>query len=348
MADGRGNGRGIRAGAGEGGSADLPLPVAADAPPLPGLLLDAVAAARTLAEGAKSAATLEAYAKDWRRFRAFCADVGLDALPASPQAVAAFLGHEHARGLKPRSLNRALAAVVHAHDAAGLEAPTRVRGAVAIRQVLAGARRAGGMAPAKKKAATADLVAAMVAAIPGDTLLGLRDRALLLVGLASAMRRSELVALDGTDVEWVEDGVRLTIRRSKTDQEGFGRVVAVPRGLRLRPVRALEEWLDAARIPRGAPGPLFRRMRKDDRVTEHGLTGQSVALIVKARTAAAGLDPDVFAGHSLRRGFLTSAAAARADIHRMRAQSGHRRLDTVVEYVEEADLFQDHAGAAFL
>jgi site-specific recombinase XerD len=324
------------------------LPVPAEPPPLPGLLLDAVAAARALAENAKAAATLEAYLKDWRRFRAFCDASGLDALPASPQAVAAFLGHEHARGLKPRSLSRALAAVVHHHDVAGEEAPTRMRGAVAIRQVLAGARRTSGMAPAKKKAATAELVAAMVAAIPGGTVRDLRDRALLLVGLASAMRRSELVALDGADVEWVEDGIRLRIRRSKTDQEGFGRVVAVPRGLRLRPVKALEEWLDAARIRRGAPGPLFRRMRKNDNVTEHGLTGQSVALIVKERAAAAGLDPDIFAGHSLRRGFLTSAAAVRADIHRMRAQSGHKRLDTVVEYVEEADLFQDHAGAAFL
>ena len=146
-----------------------------------------------------------------------------------------------------------------------------------------------------------------------DTLRGTRDRALLTLGFAGAFRRSELVALELTDLAFEPDGLRVQIRHSKTDQEGQGHEIAVPRGMKLHPVRAVQAWIAAANI---TDGPVFRAINRHGHVSGV-LTAQSVALIVKHYAEAAGLDPRVFAGHSLRAGFLTSAAEAGADVLRM-------------------------------
>jgi len=184
----------------------------------------------------------------------------------------------------------------------------------------------------------------MLQAIPADTLLGQRDRALLLLGFAGAFRRSELVALKVADLAFEPDGVRVLIRHSKADQEGGGQEIAIPRGTKMRPVAALRSWLDAASI---TAGPVFRSVNRHGKVGE-ALTPQVVALVVKRHADAAGLDPDAFAGHSLRSGFLTSAAEAGADVLRMMEVSRHRRVETVQGYVRRASLFKGHAGAGFL
>jgi hypothetical protein len=170
---------------------------------------------------------------------------------------------------------------------------------------MRGARRTLGVAPMKKSAATSDKVLAMVAGAERG-LIGKRDRALLLLGFALAARRSELVALDVADLEECPEGLRVTIRRSKTDQEGAGAVVAVCRGSIACPVAAVRDWLAAAGI---SDGPLFRRVGKGGRLLAARLHPQNVALIVKTNAARLGLDPSAFSGHSLRSGFLTSAAA---------------------------------------
>jgi integrase len=185
----------------------------------------------------------------------------------------------------------------------------------------------------------------MLEHVPADTLIGKRDRALLLLGFAGAFRRSELVALTVADLIEAEGGFRVLIRRSKTDQEGQGQEIAIPAGGKLRPVEAIKTWLAAARI---ATGPVFRPVAKGGRVLPQPLTDRSVANIVKAYAAEAGLDPDLFSGHSLRAGFLTSAAEAGASLLKMAEVSRHASLDTLRGYVRRADLFRDHAGAAFL
>jgi site-specific recombinase XerD len=184
----------------------------------------------------------------------------------------------------------------------------------------------------------------MVAANRTD-LAGKRDRAVMLLGFALAARRSELVALDVSDLEECPEGLRVTIRRSKTDQEGAGAVIAVCKGSIACPVAALRDWLAAANI---TDGSIFRPIGKGGRVKDTRLTAQSVALIVKAHAARLGFDPAAFAGHSLRAGFLTSAAAKSASIFKMMDVSRHRSVDILRGYVRDANAFRDHAGAGLL
>jgi integrase len=160
-----------------------------------------------------------------------------------------------------------------------------------------------------------------------------------------AARRSELVALDVADLEECPEGLRVTIRRSKTDQEGAGAVVAVCRGSIACPVAAVKEWLAAAGI---TEGPVFRRVNRGGRLLPGRLRAQSVGLIVKAYAARLGLDADAFSGHSLRSGFLTSAAARGASLFKMMDVSRHKSIDVLRGYVRDADAFRDHAGAGLL
>jgi len=299
-------------------------------------------AALSFAEQEKSAGTRRAYRADWRIFAAWCAERGLDPLPATPETVARFLSAQANEGAKASTIGRRAAAIGYAHKLAGhSEPPTN---AEMVKSVMRGIRRAIGAAPKQKAPATADLVRAMLDACP-DTLQGKRDRALLALGFAGAFRRSELVALEVADLAEVPDGLRVTVRRSKTDQEGLGQEIAIPRGYRLRPVEAVQAWLAAAAI---SSGPVFRPVLKGGRVQAEPLTAHSVAAIVKRYAELAGLDPAQFAGHSLRAGFITSAADSGAALLRIADQSRHKSLDVLRGYVRRADMFKDHAGATFL
>jgi site-specific recombinase XerD len=308
---------------------------------LPLTLRAALESAADLARAEKSAATKRAYGSDFAIFRAWCAEHGLCALPADPAAVAAFIAAEVGRGVKCSTIGRRVAGIRYSHKLPGFESPTDDE---RVKAVVRGTRRTRGVAPVKKAAATSDKVLAMVAGGERD-LAGKRDRALLLLGFALAARRSELVALDFADLEECPEGLCITIRRSKTDQEGAGTVVAVCRGAIACPVAAVADWLAAANI---AEGPVFRPVGKGGRLLPNRLTPQSVALIVKAYAKRLGLDPSAFSGHSLRSGFLTSAAARGASLFKMMDVSRHKSVDTLRGYVRDADAFRDHAGAGLL
>jgi integrase len=178
----------------------------------------------------------------------------------------------------------------------------------------------------------------------GDRLIDARDRALLSFGMASAMRRSELVALEVADLTETPDGLRVLIRRSKTDQEAQGAEIAIPRGAKLRPVEALQIWLARAEI---STGPLFRHVKRGDRIGDP-LLPEAVSRIVKKHAARLGLDPASFGGHSLRSGFVTSAVEAHAPLLKIAEQTRHRSLDMLRVYSRRVDLFRDHAGSSFL
>jgi integrase len=199
-----------------------------------------------------------------------------------------------------------------------------------VKAVLAGVRRTLGATPLyQKRAATHDVVLSMVAAGGGArSLRALRDRAILLFGFASAMRRSELVALDCRDIEDAPGGILVTLRRSKTDQEGVGRKLLVVRGETACPVEALKSWLSAAGI---IEGPLFVRIwnKKAQRVSNQRLSPRNVAAIVKGAAARLGLDPASYGGHSLRAGFCTSAARRGANLNKIMDQTGHKSADMV-------------------
>jgi site-specific recombinase XerD len=289
----------------------------------------------------KSGATQRAYRSDFRIFKAYCDARGLMALPAAVDTVMAFLSAEALGGAKASTLGRRVAAIRYAHKAAGHEPPTNRE---TVKAVMRGIRRTIGTAKVQKAPATADLLRQMLDVCP-DTLRGKRDRALLALGFAGAFRRSELVALTVADLAEVVDGLRVTIRHSKTDQEGQGQEIAIPRGSRLRPVEAVQAWLAAAGI---TEGPIFRAINRGGRVGAASLGDDGVADLVKAYAQRVGLDAGTFSGHSLRAGFLTSGAEAGANVFKLMEVSRHRSVDTLRGYVRRADLFKDHAGAAFL
>lgn len=309
--------------------------------PLPALPLPEIQAAEGYARADKAEASQRAYRSDFRIFAAWCAERGTSALPAKPASVAAFLAWEAGRGAKSSTIGRRVAAIRYAHCVAGQPVPTDDD---RVRATVRGIRRTHGAAPIRKTPATADMVRTMVATIPADA-NGLRDRALLLLGFAGAFRRSELVALDLADLEFGDGGLRVHIRRSKTDQDGQGATIGIALGSVACPVAAVRAWIAVAGI---VDGPLFRPVAKGSRVAAARLSADSVANIVKRHAKRLGFDPATFAGHSLRSGFLTSAAGRGASIFKMMDVSRHRSVDTLRGYVRDAELFRDHAGAGLL
>jgi site-specific recombinase XerD len=322
--------------------AALPVPADAELPVSDETIRHEADAAVTYALAALAPATRRAYRSDWQRFERWCRRRGLAHIPAEPETVASFLAAEATAGLKPATIARRAAAIRYAHGLDRQEPPTSF---MQVRATVAGIRRRHGVAPARKTPATADLVAAMVQLAPTGMLRGLRDRALLALGFSGAFRRSELVGLHVEDLVLVADGLRITIRRSKGDQEGAGQEVAIPHGTRLRPVAAVREWLDAAGIE---SGPVFRRIRKNGKLGGDALSAGALVEILKDYAGRAGFRPEDFAGHSLRSGFLTSGAEAGASVLKLVEVSRHKSLDTLRGYVRRAELFKDHAGSDFL
>lgn len=304
-----------------------------------------VAAARSYADASRAASTRAKYLQHWTAFGAWCLDHGHRSLPADPAVVAVHLSGLAEAKLSPQTLALRMAAIGHAHRQAGEAIPHKVHGGTVVLDVLAGARRRWGRPPDRKAAADSDVIWAMLHEIKGNSLKELRDRALLSFGMVSCMRRSEITVLDVSDVVRAPEGLRVTIRRSKGDQEGIGATIAIPAGRRLKPMQHLDTWLERAAI---TDGPLFRRLSQcGTRVLDTRMSDRSVAEIVKARAKAAGLDPAQFAGHSLRAGFLTSVARAGASVWKMQEQSRHKSLNVLSGYIRSAQLFEDHAGKDF-
>jgi len=353
---------------GGGGSTPAPLDTVASAPvpetagTADTLPADLASIVQAYQRASKADATVKAYRSDAVVFGAWCAGYGFRSLPASSTAVAAFLSHEAEIGRAASTIGRRCAAIRYAHRLAGLPDPTDDE---TVRAVLKGARRTVGVATTQKAAATADVLAAMLMRVP-DTLTGKRDRALLALGFAGAFRRAELVALDVADLREDPEGLRVMVRRSKTDQEGQGFEKAIPHGRFIRPVALVRDWLDAAGI---TEGPVFRpvsrsgRVRGADMENSHigregefygqvvkppRLTTQAVADIIKRYARAAGLKASAFGAHSLRAGYITTAAERGADLARIMDQSGHRDPRTVMGYIRRANAFKDHSGSGFL
>ena len=316
------------------------------APTLPGLRLDDVERVERYVGKASADATRRAYTSDWRIFVAWCDERALASLPAVPATVAAFLAEEADSGIARSTIGRRLAAIVFAHRAAGLIAPTEQVGAVILDRTLRGIRRdKREERPTKKHPADGDILRDMLRGIVGDDIRAVRDRALLAIGMGGAFRRSELVALKFADVKRVPAGLEILVPFSKADQLGQGELVVIPDRPRIQAVKLLAAWIESAEI---VDGPLFRKLTPQGRLTAKRMSDKGVALVVKARAAAAGYDPKLFAGHSLRAGFLTEAGRQGANPFRMQEHSRHKSLEMVSEYVRNYELFRDHAGDKFL
>lgn len=291
------------------------------------------------AQQSKAKNTVKAYASDWQQFTEWCSVNHYDALPAAPVTVSEYVT-QLAKRLKVATINRRLSAISEAHKLAGYMSPTT---SPYVENVMSGIRRAHGTRQKGKAAATTNIVKQMVATCD-DTFLGVRDRALLLIGFAGAFRRSELVALNVENIEIVQNGLAITIERSKTDQEGQGRTIGIPKGNNTNtcPVRALERWLEIAGIKDGA---IFRGVNRWGEVQPSRLSDKGVARAIKRAAESAGLDESVFSGHSLRAGLATSAAAAGVEERDIARQTGHKNMDVLRRYIRDGTLFDNNAAS---
>lgn len=300
--------------------------------------------AKPFIQAAQSLNSRRAYKSDCAAWALWCAERNLSAFPAAPEALAAYIAEGARSGLHPGTLERRLAAIAFTHRALGLPSPVTDL----VRAAMSGIRRTLGTAHHPKAPLMATDLRAIVAHIEGDSLPALRDKALILIGFSAALRRSELANIAVEDIEYVAEGILLHIPFSKTDKIHEGQTIAIPLGSPATcPVRALRAWLTAAAITRG---PIFRRLNRNGTVIieSDGLSDYAVSLILKRRALAAGLNPDALAAHSLRSGFLSSAAAAGADMWKMMDQSRHRSVETLRRYVKSANVFENHAGRGLL
>jgi integrase len=297
-------------------------------------LVATVEQAEAYARGARSEATRTAYAADLADFQRFCRSAGLVQLPATPQTVTLYVTALAQRGAKIATIRRRLVGISIAHKDRGLDSPTAH---AVVRAVVKGIANAIGSAPTRKAALTNDLLPATLLAA-GETLKGIRDRAIVLLGFSAALRRSEIAALDVRDLRFDRQGLVVTLRRSKTDQEGIGREIGLPfvELEQLCAARAVRRWLDAAGID---AGPVFRAFSAQHALRETPIAGRDVARLLKRLTGRAGLAGD-FGGHSLRAGFVTSAAAKGVPEIRIMETTGHKSVAILRGYVRRATVFE--------
>jgi integrase len=297
----------------------------------------ALAKAQAYQDAADAPATLRAYASDLKNFEAWCARHGMTALPATPKVVGAYLAAA-GEGYAMQTLRRRVAAIARASGVAGHPLDTKHP---AIRETLRGIGRTHGSRGRRSAAlTTAELKKLSRACEPG--LAGDRDRALLLVAFAGALRRSELVALNVERLTWSVDGVRLLLEKSKTDKEGEGAEVMVVFGRHedTCPVRALKRWLEAAKI---TTGPVFRKVNKGDRAEGRRLSDDAVRQVLLRRAAQAGVKGSLaepVSPHGLRAGFVTTAYRNGVPDEEIMGHTRHRSLTTMRSYVRRAKLSQ--------
>jgi len=300
--------------------------------------------AKGYADNSRAANTTRAYRSDWNDFATWCAQAGVEALPASAAAVALYLT-ARAPSLSVATLARRRAAITAAHKLADLPAPQSQD----LARVWSGIQRAHGRPPVQKQALSTEALRQSVIAQP-ESLAGLRNRALLLIGFAGGLRRSEIAALSmpGTPDATVTltitaAGLDITLTRSKGDQLGGGATVSIPNGARSTscPVLAVTAWLAASQI---TTGPVFRQIKKGGKITPEALSPEAVASIVKDAAEIVGIDPAAIGGHSLRSGLATAAAANDAPGHVIMRHLRHKKFETTERYIRQGNRFIRNAS----
>ncbi len=296
--------------------------------------------AEQYASASRADGTVATYTKAWAGFCAWCSEQGLCTLPAMPQTVARYLAARADQGRRPATLNVALSAIAQAHEHAGLQSPIADR---LVKETWKGIRRRLGTAPHKKEPINAGELRRMMDGLPTG-LIGLRDRALLLLGFAGGFRRSELVALSAADLTFVPEGLEAFLANSKTDQErkGHMKMIAYGSDPSTCPVRAAKDWLELSGI---VEGPVFRPINRHETLGAKALTDHAVAVIIKRSASKVGLPIPELSGHSLRAGFVTEAARNGADYPAIMDQTGHESLTTVHGYNRRKKKWEKPASA---
>ena len=292
-------------------------------------------------KSSKANNTLRAYKSDFKDFGAFCTKHGFNSMPTEPKVVSLYLTHL-SESSKLSTLRRRLVSIGVVHKIKGHYLDTKHP---VIIENLMGIKRKKGSIQTGKKPILINHLKEIINVIDDqkiEKIKKLRNRSLILVGFGGGFRRTELISINYEDLEFVEEGVKITLRRSKTDQFGEGLVKGLPyfTNEKYCPVISLKNWLNLSQIKNG---PVFRRFSKGSILTRHRLSGQSVVLIIKNCLKLAGIENQNFSGHSLRSGFATVAAESGADERSIMAMTGHKTTQMVRRYIREANIFKNNA-----
>ena len=293
-------------------------------------------------QSSKAINTVRAYKSDFNDFGLFCAQNGFKSLPSEPKIVSLYLTYLSTKEAKMSTLKRRLVSIGVIHKLKGHYLDTKHPSI--IENIMGIKRRKGSIQKGKKPILINDLklIIDVIDQQNREEIKKLRDRSIILIGFSGGFRRNEIVSLDYDDLDFVPEGLKINIKRSKTDQFGEGSKKALPYfdNSQYCPVVSLKNWIDMTKINSGS---LFRRFSKGSRLTEKRLTDQTVALLIKEYLQLAGIDSKNYSGHSLRSGFATSAAEAGAEERSIMAMTGHKSTEMVRRYIKEANLFKNNA-----
>ena len=293
-------------------------------------------------KSSKANNTVRAYKSDFNDFGIFCSQNGFKSLPSEPKIVSLYLTHLSTKDAKMSTLKRRLVSIGVIHKLKGHYLDTKHP---AIIENIMGIKRRKGIIQKSKKPILINILKAIINVIDNQDkhkIKKLRDRSIILIGFSGGFRRNEIVSLDYDDLDFVPEGLKINIKRSKTDQFGEGFTKALPYFDRSKycPVVSLKNWIEISRI---TSGPVFRRFVKGSKLSEKRLTDQTVALLIKEYLNLAGIDSKNFSGHSLRSGFATSAAESGVEERNIMAMTGHKSTEMVRRYIKEANLFKNNA-----
>ena len=293
-------------------------------------------------QSSKAINTVRAYKSDFKDFGLFCAQNGFKSLPSEPKIVSLYLTYLSTKDAKMSTLKRRLVSIGVIHKLKGFYLDTKHPSI--IENIMGIKRRKGSIQKGKKPILISNLkvLINVIDEKINEEIKKLRDRTIILIGFSGGFRRNEIVSLDYDDLDFVPEGVKIDIRRSKTDQFGEGSVKALPYfdNPKYCPVISLKKWISISEINSGS---LFRRFLKGSKLSEKRLTDQTVALLIKEYLQLAGIDSKNYSGHSLRSGFATSAAEAGAEERSIMAMTGHKSTEMVRRYIKEANLFKNNA-----
>ena len=293
-------------------------------------------------KNSKANNTVRAYKSDFHDFGLFCAQNGFKSLPSEPKIVSLYLTQLSTKDIKISTIKRRLVSISVIHKLKGYYLDTKHP---LIIENLMGIKRRKGSNQRGKKPLLINILKKVINIIDEqkrEKIKILRDRSLILIGFSGGFRRNEIVSLDYEDLDFVSEGLKINIKRSKTDQFGEGSVKGIPYfdNAQYCPVVSIQNWIEFSKIN---SGPLFRRFTKGSNLSENRLTDQTVALLIKEYLNLAGIDNKNFSGHSLRSGFATSAAEAGVEERTIMAMTGHKSTEMVRRYIKEASLFKNNA-----
>jgi len=293
-------------------------------------------------QSSKSKNTLRAYKSDFNDFELFCAQNGFKSLPSEPKIVSLYLTQLSTKDLKMSTLKRRLVSIGVIHKLKGHYLDTKHPSI--IENIMGIKRRKGSNQKGKKPLLINNLkkIINVIDEQKNEEIKNIRDRSIILIGFSGGFRRNEIVSLNYDDLDFVPEGLKITLKRSKTDQFGEGSLKGLPYfdNSQYCPILSLKKWIETSNIN---AGPLFRRFSKGSKLTENRLTDQTVALLIKKYLNLAGIDSKNYSGHSLRSGFATSAAESGAEERSIMAMTGHKSREMVRRYIKEANLFKNNA-----